>query len=106
MKFMPPTLEFVNGRLDAMLTHPLNWGGAEAFELQVLLLLELREFLRNPNSPSSHLERYSAFLRASHSDLGPRPLSAVSDDIETIAQLLGQFRESLDSSHPSETQTK
>lgn len=88
--------EFIDARLDAMLSHPLNWGGAEAFELQVLLLLELRQFLHSPSEPSSslraHLDQYTHFLRARRPDLGARPLSVVSDDHELIAQHLEAFR--------------
>ena len=34
--------DFIEERLDLMLAHPKNWGTAEAYELQVLLLLEMR----------------------------------------------------------------
>lgn len=94
--------EFLDARLDAMLAHPLNWGGAEAFELQVLLLLELRQFLRRPSAPApslrTHLDAYSSFLRGRWPDLGPRPLSAISDDVEVIAQGLDEFRATQDRS--------
>lgn len=91
--------EFIDARLDAMLAHPLNWGGAEAFELQVLLLLELRQFLRQPLPPSkslrTHLDGYSSFIRERRPDMGPQPLSAVTDDIEAIARELDDFRAAL-----------
>jgi hypothetical protein len=91
--------EFIDARLDEMLSHPLNWGGAEAFELQVLLLLELRQFLRGGSAPSpslrTHLDAYSSFLRMRFPALGPRPLSAVSSDAEEIARHLEEFRASL-----------
>ena len=93
-------IEFIESRLDAMLSHPLNWGGAEAYELQVLLLLELRQFARTPATTPSislrlHLDAYSKFLRLSRPELGPRPLSAVSDDVESIAQRMQEFSASL-----------
>lgn len=88
--------DYIEQRLDQMLARPLNWGGAEAFELQVLLLLELRDVLRAASVGSvslrAHLDRYTTFLRTRRSDLGPRPLSAVTDDLELIARLLEEFR--------------
>lgn len=92
--------EFIDARLEAMLSHPHTWGGPEAFELQVLLLLELRQFIRNSVTPSAslrnHLDAYSGFLRARHPELGPRPMSAVCEDVEAIAQQLDEFRKLLD----------
>lgn len=88
-------LEFIDARLDAMLAHPLAWGGAESFELQVLLLLELRFFLDDPAAPRSLTAAYSEFLRASRPDLGARPLSAATEDCEDIAKMLARFRAEL-----------
>lgn len=97
--------EFIDSRLDAMLSHPLNWGGPEAFELQVLLLLELRQFLRTPSAPSpslrTHLDTYTGFIRTRRPELGARPLSSVIGDAELIAQYLEEFRASLDVSRQS-----
>lgn len=88
--------EFINARLDVMLAHPLRWGGAEAFELQVLLLLELQRLLRDPASrhqgPREHVAEYTAFLQTAWEDLGPRPLSAVTSDLGEIARELSRFR--------------
>lgn len=88
--------EFIDGRLDAMLAHPEHWGDAEAFEMQVLLLLELRQFLRAPASPSQSLrmqtDLYSDFLRARYPEVGPRPLSAAGYEASSIAHCMEQFR--------------
>ena len=94
-------LNFIDERLDLMLAHPQSWGGAEAFELQVLLLLELRQVVRADVEVSTQsslrllLDEYSAFLRPLFPELGPRPLSSELDDPSAIATPLGQFRESL-----------
>ncbi len=88
--------EFIDGRLDAMLAHPEHWGDAEAFEMQVLLLLELRQFLRAPASPSQSLrmqtDLYSDFIRARYPEVGPRPLSAAGYEASSIAHCMEQFR--------------
>lgn len=89
---------FIDERLDLMLAHPEHWGGAEAFESQVLLLLELREVVDAETEISSQsslrqlLDGYVAFLRPLFPDLGPRPLSTIVNDLVPIATALGQFR--------------
>lgn len=88
--------EFIDGRLDAMLAHPEYWGEAEAFEMQVLLLLELRQFLKTPATPSQSLriqtDLYSEFIRTRHPEVGPRPLSAAGYDANSIANCMEHFR--------------
>lgn len=86
-------------RLDAMLNlRPKLWGSAEAYELQVLLLLELRfTGILHPDAQNSSAmnERYSSFLRRSFTEACCRPLSAITDDFNLIARLLSAFRQSL-----------
>lgn len=101
---------FIDERLDLMLAHPEHWGGAEAFESQVLLLLELQEVVRantdvsSQNSLRQLLDGYVAFLRPLFPDLGPRPLSSVLNDQFVIATALEQFRASL-KKHPRQLNT-
>lgn len=92
--------DFIDQRLDAMLASPEFWGDAEAFELQVILLLELKTALRAPRPPSESLrwilDEYYRFLRARRPDSPPQPLSAVvGEDFDLIAGLLQGFREHL-----------
>lgn len=94
--------EFVDSRLDMMLAHPNNWGSTEAFELQVLLLLELQMVLRCADVPRDSLrillDAYASFMRKQRPDLGPRPVSTVlPNDPATISRYLEEFRESLES---------
>jgi hypothetical protein len=90
--------DFIDARLDAMLAHPRQWGDPESFELLALLLLELRQVVLSaePVSQSqslrSHLDTYSTFLRQRHPELGARPLSAISEDLELIARSLRDFQ--------------
>lgn len=89
---------FIDERLDLMLAHPEHWGDAEAFESQILLLLEIQEVMRAETDVSSQtslrqlLDGYVAFLRPLFPDLGPRPLSSVVEDQRVIASALEQFR--------------
>jgi hypothetical protein len=66
------------------------WGSCEAYELQVLLLLELRFF---PGHREKLTELYVAFLSPLYPDLGSRPLSALQRvDLGRIARILTAFR--------------
>jgi hypothetical protein len=89
----------LDGRLDAMLNiRPKLWGSPEAYELQVLLLLELRfAGVLHPHAQNTRAinERYSTFLRRSFTEAGCRPLSSITDDFILIAQTLSAFRRSL-----------
>lgn len=97
--------EFIKARLDALLAFPEYWGGAEAFELQALLLLELRQFLRAPlperESLRTQTDLYSSFLRAGHPGVGSGPLSAAGHDAGTIASCIQRFRAIASASHSS-----
>ena len=90
------TATFVEERLDAMLARPKCWGSAEAFETQVLLLLEMREHLSSglfgQESLRALQDRYNTFMRSKVSELGARPLCAVLTDVNRIAALLTEFR--------------
>jgi hypothetical protein len=92
--------DFIEERLDSMLANPEFWGDAEAFELQVILLLEIRTALRTPRTPAESLrwilDQYYSFLRARRPDAPPQPLSAVvGEDFGLIAGHLQGFREHL-----------
>ena len=91
--------DFIEERLDLMLAHPKNWGTAEAYELQVLLLLELRLYVDSSYESINSLriiqDQYSEFLTSGFPNLGPRPLSAITEDTATIARSLDAFRQSI-----------
>jgi hypothetical protein len=91
----------LDARLDVMLTGPCpeSWGGVEAFELQVLLLLELR-FAKTvgfePNTAWLLQERYSAFRRSSFPAYGGNlPLSEMTSDHGFVCKVLCAFRKTL-----------
>lgn len=92
--------DFVKTRLDQMLTYPENWGGPEAYELQVLLLIEIEMLMANRLAEADSLrlvlDRYSMFLQKELPSLGARPLSTVIDDFEKLSEHLTRFRQSLD----------
>jgi hypothetical protein len=95
-------VDVLDERLDAMLARPGMWGGAEAVELQVLLLLELRIVAMRPAFRNRAMEllkgQYSSFLQRRFPDAGPRMLSALAADPHELASLLEQLRtEVLDS---------
>ncbi len=79
-----------------MLAHPEDWGGPEAYELQVLLLIEieilLTEKLSEPDSLRLVLDRYSTFLRRELPARGARSLSTVIDDCARFSEYLAGFR--------------
>jgi hypothetical protein len=91
--------EFVEQRLEDMLSHPEHWGGAEAYELQALLLLELRLLLSHQTSEAESLrtinDLYSAFVASEYPEVGARPLSATTSDFGQIARALRRFRDTL-----------
>lgn len=86
MKRWPrPKVVRAEARIDAMLAHPHYWGGAEAYELQLLLAMEFAEE-RNVQ------QDYSVFLAGTRPEVGARPLSAVTSDLEEIASAMRDFR--------------
>lgn len=94
-----PIDEFIEERLDVMLLHPEFWGSAEAFELQVLLLLEMQGYLRAPvplqDSLRRLLDTYHAFVRSVRPGSPPCPLSAQGEAVVSIASMLMVFRRQL-----------
>lgn len=66
METKPLSLWFVECRLEAMLAQPgALWGSLEAFELQVLTLLEVLQVMRghdlNADKPSTLIADYAKF---------------------------------------------
>lgn len=89
----PEPLELIDQRLDAMLMHaPEYWGSAEAYELQVLLLLELRY---GPHEQAFFMQGYSTFLQERRPEVGCRSLAAVESNVGVIAETLHEFRSEL-----------
>ncbi len=92
--------DFIRTRLDQMLAYPENWGGPEAYEFQVLLLIEIEMLLANklvePDSLRLIFDRYSMFLQKELPTLGVRPLSTVIDDFKKLSEYLTHFRQSQD----------
>lgn len=78
--------------LTAILANPTPmWGNSEAYELQVLMLLQLRYQL----PPNVLIRRYSIFMKERSPDLGCRILSSLEEDMATLGKHLKAFRESL-----------
>jgi hypothetical protein len=69
------------------------WGGPEAYELQVLLLLE---FLFCPDDHHSIMTRYSQFFGPRHPTKGCRVLSAIVSDHQVLASEFRAFKEHLE----------
>ena len=94
-----PLRQAIETKLDQMLLQrrPAMWGGPEAFELQVLLLLDL---LYGAASPVSH--RFHAFLQPRHGHyLGCRSLSSTTPDYDVLTTELKAFRAELRARHDS-----
>jgi hypothetical protein len=87
-------LVYLDARLDGMLARPRAWGSPEAFELQVLLLLEVRQVVvREAQRTGAVRDReYVQFLAERLPEHGCRALSATFSDHETIAEHLRAFR--------------
>lgn len=88
-------MEFVERRLKEMFIRPGRWGGAEAFEMQVLLLLEIRYVMKSPGDNRNFVELYSGFLQRESANAGCRAMSASNKDVRQIAQVMKRFRDSL-----------
>lgn len=73
-------LQYLDDRLQHMLAAPELWGSAEAVELQVVQILELRHFVLNPTTKAGEREvlaRYARFLAALFPSNPPETLSAL-----------------------------
>lgn len=93
--------ELLDTTLDEMLDHPDTdhgfdhglWGSTESYELQVLLLLELRFF---PHARNELMQNYFMFFRPKFPDLGARPVSALRRvSAHDLAAHFRAFREDL-----------
>ena len=95
-------LAWVDNRLDEMLRAPRMWGSREAVELQALLLLEFKTFVRHPSfgtqDPRRVLDAYLVYLRDRFPTVPGAPLYEVlSERPEAeFASVLREFRAHLD----------
>jgi hypothetical protein len=80
-----------------MLHTPKMWGGLEAFELQILLLIEIR--LRLNHMDLNIVEVYSRFLNDLFPRTSSRPACCVVKTHEELVNCLRQFVEYLDIDH-------
>lgn len=88
-------LEWVDRRLDAMLARPRAWGGGEAVETQVLLLLQFRALLARPGASkvATHaLESYFEYLERSFPAAPHLPLHQIVGDDPTCEKLAFQLQ--------------
>lgn len=70
-------LDFVESRLDAILTYPSGWGSADSLEPQVLTLLELRLVLLEPQADTEAVQaRYLDYVDAAVGGARTLPLAA------------------------------
>ena len=100
MKPLSDTLvEYIDGRLDAMLGAPQMWGTDEAVELQVLQLVDLRALALLPEirsgQPRATLDAYFRFLRHRFPDAPTMNLAALLEQQGRqgeLAPILAEFR--------------
>jgi hypothetical protein len=90
-------IDVLEERLDAILARPSMWGGAEAVELQILLLLELRMFAAMPalrlRAPDVVMKLHSELVQQRFPDAGPRTLAELSDGPDELARELSVLRQ-------------
>lgn len=94
--------QWLDKRLEAVLSAPTMWGSDEAVEMQALLLFELQAFARQPGgveaAPSAVLDAYAEFLRMKFPGRPRAPLSELAP--EQFSAWLREFREVLLESFP------
>lgn len=79
-------------RLEGILARPRMWGGAEAIELQFLLLLEILALDVVPEPNEWLMTRYRRFVRGVTSSGAPWLLSGHSFDVDRLVPHLAAFR--------------
>lgn len=80
MNLCPPdrTLAWIETRLGALFAAPGMWGSAEAVEMQVMQLWDLRHFLHTPRpEPRAVLDRYVAWLGVRYPRRPKEPLHEI-----------------------------
>jgi len=93
---------WLDRRMDEMLSAPRMWGSDESIELQILLLLELKSFVRHPsslnNDPRRVIDAYLGFLRDRFPSRPNMPLhQLLSAEPQQFSAVLSEFRALLDS---------
>jgi hypothetical protein len=87
--------------LDSIFTRPRMWGGPEAIELQVLLLLEVKALLGGAEDPhEAVMARYRDFL-GEIGDGSAHLLSGQTSDIDRLVAHLADFRAREEATRPS-----
>jgi len=92
-------LAWVERRIDAMLARPRAWGGGEAVETQILLLLQFRALLARPSATkiaSTTLDMYFAYLSGHYPDMPNHPLHQIVGDDPTGENLATELRKAVD----------
>jgi hypothetical protein len=92
-------VEYIDGKLDAILRAPPMWGSDEAVELQVLQLLEMRALAIRPEVVKARrrpiLDPYVGFLRRKFPEAPTMNLAALLEQggrRGELAAILGEFR--------------
>lgn len=72
-------VEFLEARLDSLLTRPAAWGTGHSVEDQLLQLLEIRRYLLDPSTSVNDTYRlmqdYTRFVSATLADATSEPLA-------------------------------
>jgi hypothetical protein len=89
----------VINRLEVMLDRPELWGGPEAYEYQVLTLLEM--LYGSERNEWRLAEKWSAFVAKRDPDIGCRPMSGMTSSHVHISNMLRLFRAELDAQAPT-----
>ena len=87
-------VDWVDSRLDELLTAPRMWGSTEAVEMQVLLLLEARWFSAGRGEPRHVFDTYLRYMSERFPSGASQPLfqQLGPEDYVGLAEHLATFR--------------
>lgn len=97
MKALRDTLiAWIDERVQNMLATPRAWGSDEAIEMQILLLLEVRALVLNPEreleTPGRIVDVYTAHVAEAHPTKPHRPLSQIAEPDHLGHNLASELR--------------
>ncbi len=96
---------FIDQKVDSMLTMSMTWGSLREVELQVLLMLEVREFVLTGRYRDSVMEAYARFIAGKLGDTASvEPLSTQLEALGRAAEftmIMGEFIRAMCAMAPS-----